>query len=118
MAHEEVANSFLVDPAAVLNGPQPKIVGEGLPWGTPIEEKISQQLDDTTLRSLRLIDKALGGSIDLGDTEQRARLGLASAVLGAWSRWQQTQTNRMGLQMRSQELGARPVVARLAERTQ
>ena len=118
MAHEEVANSFLVDPAAVLKAPEPKIAGDGLRWATPIEEKISRQLDDTTLRSLRVIDKALAGTLDLGDVEQRAVLSLASTVLGAWSRWQQTQTARWGLQMRSQELGARPVAARLVERTQ
>ena len=118
MAHEEVANSFLVDPAAVLKAPAPQIVGDGLPWSTPIEDKISAQLDDTTLRSLRLIDKALGGSIDLGDVEQRTRLSLASTVLSAWSRYQQTTTAREGLAMRRSEMEARPVMARMAERSQ
>ena len=117
MSGEMIGQTFLVDPVAPLTGPMPK-VGEGLPQGTPIEDKISQQLDETTLRSLRLIERALDGKIDLGDTDQRARLGLASAVLGAWSRWQQTQTARWALQMRVQDVSARPVMARLAERSQ
>lgn len=114
----DIGQSFLVDPVAPLSAPNPKVIEPGLPPGTPIEEKISQQLDETTLRSLRLIDKALGGGLDLGDTAQRTRLGLASSVLGAWSRWQQTQTARWALQMRVQDVTARPVTARLAERNQ
>lgn len=113
----EIGQSFLVDPVAPLTGPNPKII-EGLPQVSPIEERISQQLDETTLQSLKLIGKALSGNVDLGDTSQRTRLGLASSVLGAWSRWQQTQTARWALQMRVQDVNARPLTASLAERSQ
>jgi hypothetical protein len=117
VSSELIGQSFLVDPAAPLTGPAPKIP-DGLPQGTPIEERLGVQLDETALRALRLIDQALSGKVDLGEQDQRTRLGLASSVLGAWSRYQQTQTARWALQMRSQEFAARPVASRLIERAQ
>ena len=99
MSDRMVGQTLLVDPADPLHAPQPKYMGH-LPIALPPAAKISAEIDEATLAGLRIIKDAFRRKLDLDEKTNRLLLGAATAVLGNWARWQQTQTARWALQIR------------------
>lgn len=63
--------------------------GEGMS-----KSKITNHLDTATEESLLFLTKAFRGAVRMDEPENRALLGAASSTVGAWSRYQATESAR------------------------
>lgn len=75
--------------------------------------KVSEHLDTATEESLIFLTKAFRGAVRMDESENRVLLGAASATVGAWSRWQATQSAQRQTEvalanMAARDLGGKP----------
>lgn len=74
---------------------------------------VPERLDTATEESLLFLTKAFRGAVRMDEPENRVLLGAASATVGAWSRFQATesakrQTDVVLANMFARDLGGKP----------